>query len=505
MLAKLASGGTANIFIARQRTARPRLVVLKTLLPQRTADRDFVAMFLDEARIAAQLRHPNCVEVLGYGRERDTFYLVLEHILGETLWSIVDTVVTMKKLLPPPAVAAIMAAVADGLHHAHELVGPNGAPFDVVHRDVSPQNIMVSYEGQTKLLDFGVVKANTDRTPTKTGLIKGKFSYMSPEQVRGGTLDRTSDIFALGIVLFECLTARPLFAGDAPHEIAAQIVSGDVPRLRDKRADAPAELENICAKALKRTPGERFGTARAMADALRDYLSAHGHATGPEATADLLKRRFAAKIDRSRRACKAATDGEFDEAELCGALGARRAMELDLFGGMATDSASYAVVDDIPGLSRDGSGWWVDVARARSIAPGVDSPYARAFSTMSEEETSLDKRRHATGRGRDRLETDEDLVTIEASESAAAAMRLEFLDMETAEPGVVATSPPPERRASSVRLQAIGRDTKPPPAPAGRPASVALILGVFTAGILVGVALGLGIAWLVWQSIVGAA
>src|SRR6267142_5602565 len=180
VLARLATGGAANIFLARQPGAAGfhKLVCLKTLLPERVTDSDFVAMFLDEARLAARLNHPNCVQIYDLGRVRGSYYISMEYIFGETLWNLLATVTRLRTPLPASHVASILANVCDGLHHAHELKDSNGRPYNLVHRDVSPQNIMITFEGQTKVVDFGIAKAETGRAPTIAGIVKGKFSYM---------------------------------------------------------------------------------------------------------------------------------------------------------------------------------------------------------------------------------------------------------------------------------------------------------------------------------------
>ncbi len=374
VLAQLAAGGTANIFMAREPTADgPRLVCLKTLLPERVEDEDFVSMFLDEARLAARFEHDNCVEIIGYGKERDAFYIALEFIFGETLWSLVNSVVDTQRMLPAPVVASIVAAAAEGLHHAHELTDEDGRPYHLVHRDVSPQNVMITYAGRTKVLDFGVAKADTGRAATATGIVKGKFSYMSPEQIVGSAVYRRSDVFSLGIVLHESLCARPLYYGDNPRDVATRIVKSPAPPVSQFRSDVDPELEAICARALERRIELRYPTAGAMAEALSAYLDRIGFDAGERPVAAVLADRFGPQIERRKRACVAAVEGEVSELELLSAFGARPVFDADMFPRPRSAGDPRAATPNQRGGSglpvlRSSAGWFIDVARARLLS-----------------------------------------------------------------------------------------------------------------------------------------
>jgi serine/threonine protein kinase len=333
VLARLASGGAASIFLARQpgEAGFHKLVCLKTLLPERASDADFVAMFLDEARLAARLNHPNCVQIYDLGRTRGVYYISMEYIFGETLWSLLTTVTRLKVPLPSAHVASILASACDGLHHAHELKDGGGRPFNLVHRDVSPQNVMVSYEGQTKVVDFGIAKAETGRVPTVAGIVKGKFSYMSPEQITGGQVDRRSDIYSLGIVLFECLASRRLYRGDSPEDIARLILEHRAPRLREVIPDIPPALDEICATALARHPSKRFQTAQEMGEALRNHLDDLRFSDSSMVIGRLMEERFQPIIAERRQVYEQALGGVHDEAHLLKALDARAVRDVDLF------------------------------------------------------------------------------------------------------------------------------------------------------------------------------
>src|SRR5262249_20246200 len=265
------------------------------------------------------------------GRVRGSYYISMEYIFGETLWNLLATVTRLRTPLPSSHVASIISSVCDGLHHAHELKDSNGRPYNLVHRDVSPQNVMITFEGQTKVVDFGIAKAETGRVPTMAGIVKGKFSYMSPEQITGGTIDRRSDVYSLGIVLFECLASRRLYRGETPEEIARLILEHRAPRLRDVVPDIPPALDNICAIALARHPAKRFQTAHAMGEAMRDYLDSIRYAQSAGAIARLIEQRFEGQITERRKVFESALAGNYDEAHLLKVLDARAVRDIDLF------------------------------------------------------------------------------------------------------------------------------------------------------------------------------
>ncbi len=404
VLARLATGGAASIFLARQPGAAGfnKLVCLKTLLPERASDTDFVAMFLDEARLAARLNHPNCVQIYDLGRVRGVYYISMEYIFGETLWGLLTTVTRLRTPLPPAHVAAIVAAVCDGLHHAHELKDPNGRPYNLVHRDVSPQNVMISYEGQTKVLDFGIAKAETGRAPTMAGVVKGKFSYMSPEQITGGAVDRRSDVYSLGIVLFECLASRRLYRGDTPEDIARLILEHRAPRLSDVVPDASPALDEICGRALSRHPSRRFQTAQEMGDALRNYLDDLRYAQTSSAIGRLLEERFE-HLGERRQVYEQALQPDYDEARLLRILDARQVRDVDLFpDGEAPPVPDFheetvdevlhrALNDPTSSSKRRGLGWRVEIESAGDPTPQVGLPeIGRLTSSSDEASTRID-------------------------------------------------------------------------------------------------------------------
>lgn len=379
VLARLATGGAASIFLARQPgpAGFAKLVCLKTLLPDRASDADFMAMFLDEARLAARLNHPNCVQIYELGKARGVYYISMEYIFGETLWNLLMTVTRVRAPLPVLEVAHIIASVCDGLHHAHELRDSDGRPYQLVHRDISPQNIMITFEGQAKVVDFGIAKAKTGREPTQSGLVKGKLSYMSPEQIAGSPVDRRSDIYSLGIVMFECLASRRLYRGGTPEDIARLILDHRAPRLRDVVPETPAVLDEVCARALSRQRENRFQTAHDMGNAIRAYLDSVRYSQSSAVLARLMAARFGSKIARRRSVYEGALSNGYIDRDLLEALDARPVRDIDLIWD-ADDDGDF----DFDGTQEiDG----VENARMRA------APAARRGARPDSEETNLDR------------------------------------------------------------------------------------------------------------------
>src|SRR5687767_10230119 len=222
-----------------------RHVVVKRIHTERAEDPVFVKMFLDEARLAAQLHHNNIVQVHDIGKEKGEYFFAMEYVHGEDLRKLLMKVNKKKEKVPFEHVVTIVTTAALALHHAHEQRGPDRKPLGLVHRDVSPANIIVGYDGNVKVVDFGIAKAALRSTQdnTKAGSLKGKVSYMAPEQCAGQSVDRRSDVYSLGIVLFELSTVRRLFKGNNDFLTMSAIVQGNVPKPSSYRKDIPPELE----------------------------------------------------------------------------------------------------------------------------------------------------------------------------------------------------------------------------------------------------------------------
>ncbi|MEO7112585.1 MAG: serine/threonine-protein kinase [Polyangiaceae bacterium] len=271
LIAELASGGMATVFLARLGGVAgfQRFVAIKRLHPHLAGDRDFIEMFLDEARIAARLHHPHVVPILEIGESEKGYYLVMEYIEGDTLARLMARSAQSGNALPARvAVRAALDALA-GLHAAHEMTDDEGKPLEIVHRDVSPQNILVGVDGSARIADFGVARAASRLTTTKSGQLKGKLSYMAPEQARGKGIDRRADVFAMGIVLWELLARKRLFKGDGGEaETLNKVMHEPIPHLRDANPELPEPIVAVCMQALERDIDKRFKTAAIFAETL---------------------------------------------------------------------------------------------------------------------------------------------------------------------------------------------------------------------------------------------
>jgi len=269
IVARVAAGGMAEVFAARSRDPGgiEKLVAIKRLLDHLVDEQRFVEMFLDEARIAANIHSPHCVETLDLGRAEDGLpYLVMELVVGAPLSRLAARV---NAPWPVTMAAVLLAEAAEGLHDAHEARDASGTELHIVHRDVSPQNVLVGIDGRVRIADFGVARAVMRITKTKTGQIKGKLGYFSPEQAVGSEVDRRSDVFSLGIVAWELLAGKRLFRAKQLLDVYKKIVLEDVQSLAEVAPHVPAGLVDAVMCALKRNPAERFPDAASFADALR--------------------------------------------------------------------------------------------------------------------------------------------------------------------------------------------------------------------------------------------
>jgi serine/threonine protein kinase len=260
LVRRLGSGGMAEVHLARAGGLEgfEKLVVLKRILPHLSADPHFIKMFLAEARLAAILDHPNVVQVFDLGYDEGDYYFTMEFVYGENLQGILRQARRQRQRLPFEVAIGIGIGAATGLHYAHERVGWDGQPLGIVHRDVSPTNVMVTYEGCVKVADFGIAKVTSRTDVTRAGMRKGKVPYMSPEQCRAEKLDRRCDVFSLGIVLYECSTGTRLFDGDNEFGVMNRIVNGDIKLPTGVRSGYPRELERIVMKALSVDKNRRY-------------------------------------------------------------------------------------------------------------------------------------------------------------------------------------------------------------------------------------------------------
>jgi eukaryotic-like serine/threonine-protein kinase len=273
LLDRLDVGGTAEVFLARGPSGG--LCAVKRLLPGMEADPEVVGMFLGEARLTSRLSHPGTVEVLDVGRVGSSYFIAMEYVAGADLAAVLARLAAAGRRMEPDLCAWVAREAALALDHAHRCAGPDGRPLGLVHRDVSPQNVLLSWEGAVKLIDFGIARAGPERRGEE-GVLRGKVSYMSPEQAVGRPTDRRSDVFALGAVLHEMLTGHRLYRGDSPLAILDRIRSTEVEPPSRLAAGVPPALDRAVLRALARDPEERHPWAGDLAAELAPLAGAEG-------------------------------------------------------------------------------------------------------------------------------------------------------------------------------------------------------------------------------------
>ena len=298
---RLAVGGMAELFKAKASGDHgfEKLVVLKKILPHLAADPSFVKMFIDEARLTAQLDHPNIVHVFELGTDADTPYIAMQYVDGIDVLALLRECARTQIRLPAQLAALIARETLDALEYAHHATSADGRPLGVVHRDVSPGNVLVSRRGDVKLTDFGIARAVERQHKTEAGMLKGKYGYMSPEQVSGAELDGGSDVFALGIVLAEMAMARRLFSAPSDLDVLLMVRDANLERFERYAGDVPTELRVITEKALQRRPEDRWASAGEMRDALTGWLHKHGRPDARDLAAFVARVVAAPSVDES--------------------------------------------------------------------------------------------------------------------------------------------------------------------------------------------------------------
>ncbi len=292
VIGKLGQGGMARVLLTM--VAGPhgfnKLLVVKELREELCHDPEFLAMFLDEARLAARLNHPNVVQTYEVGREGERYFIAMEYLEGQPLHAVLRRV--GRPNMPLDLHVRILADVLAGLEYAHTLADFDGSPLRVVHRDVSPQNVFVTYDGQVKLVDFGIAKAAGASSSTREGVFKGKLSYVAPEQARGAPVDHRADLFAVGVMLWEAMAGRRLVQGDGEASLLARRIAGHDPKILDVVLDAPADLAAICDRSMALDPTQRFETAREFQEVLEDYLDRSAYRVGPKEVGSVVAATF---------------------------------------------------------------------------------------------------------------------------------------------------------------------------------------------------------------------
>jgi len=292
LLRRLAVGGMAELYIAQQRGAAgfSKIVALKRILSHLAEDPTFTRMFLDEARLASGLTHPNLAQVLDFGEYDGEYFLTMEYVHGRNLLQLLRA--QDGRTLPLACSLSIVAAVGRGLHDLHEQRSPDGRALGLVHRDVSPSNVLVSFDGKVKLTDFGIAKAMELTSATRSGTFKGKLGHSSPEQARGEDIDRRSDVFCLGILLYEATTGARAFSGPNEFAVLGKVARGAYEPPEDVAPGYPEGVAEIVARALSVDPDDRYPTAAAVADAIETFAVAEGLRLGEEIVRETMRELF---------------------------------------------------------------------------------------------------------------------------------------------------------------------------------------------------------------------
>jgi serine/threonine-protein kinase len=291
LIEKLEAGGMAEVFLAEATSVQgfKKRVAIKRVLPHLASHTNFIGMFLDEARLGARLSHANVVSVFDIGKSDNSFFIVMDFVDGTNLKKVMETLRVKRQHFPLKDAIFIAMEACRGLSYAHELVDEDGKPLDLVHRDVSPPNILISKRGEVKVTDFGLAKARTQLERTDPGVVKGKFSYLSPEVASGQPVDERADIFALGVCLWEMLGGRRLFLGETDYETVQAVSGARVPTLVGVHPEVDEQFDAIVQKALAKNPDDRYQTAREFGDALASYLFHHQMKVTPDDVANLVK------------------------------------------------------------------------------------------------------------------------------------------------------------------------------------------------------------------------
>ena len=300
---RIGRGGMADVFLGMQEGVGgfEKLVVVKRIFEEHCNDNDFVSMFLEEARLAASVQHQNVVHVLDLGQDNDGYYIVMEYLSGETCSFLFDTLKEKQEPLPPHIACRITAEIAAGLHKAHTATDAAGNPQPLVHRDVTPSNLIVGFDGSVKIVDFGVAKATLADRRTQAGCLKGKMSYLAPEQVEDLPIDGRADVFQLGICLHELITGQRLFSGGSDHDKMLAVLEKPIPLPSSLARGIPLELDSVVMKALDRDPDKRYKSADAFRKGLEGALAVMGERVSTSELSHWMKTTFSDRLKQRAR------------------------------------------------------------------------------------------------------------------------------------------------------------------------------------------------------------
>ncbi len=386
VIKRLEAGGMAEVYLGEATGVEgfKKRVAIKRVLPHLAQNENFIRMFLDEARLSAKLSHANIVSVFDISAREDTYFLIMEFVDGANLKKILESLHKRGQRFSLPEATYTCAQACRGLSYAHELIDENGRPLGIVHRDISPPNIMLTKRGEVKVADFGLAKAGTQLSQTDPGVVKGKFSYLSPEAANGKEVDARADIFSLGIVLWEMLAGRRLFLGETDYATVKLVQQANVPRLSPLNNQVDYEFEEILRRALTREPETRFQSAREFGDALSGYLFARQLKVTDTDLANLVK----SAISEDALPAKV-------EASLIDRLIQE---ELDESVGLAAEKRAVLRATPTSGLNpvhegelEDPASWFSDDSDAPKAAPQRQAPAANGWRETGVELSPADE------------------------------------------------------------------------------------------------------------------
>ncbi|MCC7382000.1 MAG: serine/threonine protein kinase [Deltaproteobacteria bacterium] len=452
LLLNLASGGTANVFLARHQRPRGRYVALKLMLPSLSNDPRAVEMFDCEARIMQRLHHPHLATLIEVGVARGVRFIALEYVFGISLARLLRLAAKKGRPLSAAAILSIASQICGALHHAHTCTAPDGTPLRIVHRDVTPQNILVGYDGVAKLIDFGVAKTSDRSFSTEPGVLKGKYAYLSPEQVKGAPVDHRSDLFSLGTVIWEALTGHGLFRGGSALEVLRAVDKSPIARPSWVNHNLPALLDPLLARALARPLNERFSSAEEMKGEIDALLGRSGSRMDPDSLARECAGILQEALLEQLIALRASLFGPPDTARLAAVLGGRPVLDVDLPGPPLSSSSDFdpSAVMISPDFLPDG-------AERTERQSGASAVFERS--------TSEARMPLYTLLSREDLASHQFPVSLRWLEDAALGLEDDTVDEEATGSGPFSAEGPERPEATPVQLEDAIVPLPPPPAP----------------------------------------
>ena len=413
-----------------------KIIAIKRILPTMGEDRDFIKMFIDEAKIAGQLAHANICQIFELGRIDGSHFIAMEYIWGKDLLQIQNRLRKIKQQMPIPMACFSIAKVLEGLDYAHRKRDPLGRPLEIVHRDCSPQNVLVSYKNKIKIIDFGIAKATSRNSRTMAGVLKGKFGYMSPEQVRGLPLDRRSDIFALGTMLYECLTGERLFQGETDFSTLEKVRNVDIATPRSINPAIPEAVEKVILKALAKDVDDRYQWCSEMLTDLQAYLMSQDVVYTAKSLSSWLKEIFAQEIERERQQLE-----QYKRVGRDGLIGGLPSAEADkdVVGQLGEAGAPEGDATTLGGPSFDD----IEQAIANNAAPNIDQQPRRPQTDDGTNDFGEEAPTEIFGDSVDPAQ-----LPAAAAAAAAAAQR-------SPRPQTVPPRPPPGRAPTMQRPQEV--------------------------------------------------